>query len=140
MYPEWISKLPQIKTPFPGAAGWLITSSHGQVVFWEFPHGAEVSPHRHGPQMGFVLEGRTVMEIDGQTQVCVAGETFMIGDQVEHSAVVDPGTFIVEFYQESDRHTAHERTTSPFSKGVEHEQPRARREALEGHELPDSLW
>ena len=106
MYPEWVKKLPQVKTPFPGAVGWLMSSPLGQVVLWEFPNGAEVPPHRHGPQMGFILGGRTVMTIDGETRAWQPGETFTISDQVEHSAVVDPGTYIIELYQESDRHTA----------------------------------
>ncbi|WP_431926348.1 hypothetical protein [Nonomuraea jabiensis] len=106
MYPEWVKKLPQINTPFDGAVGWLMSSPHGQVVFWEFPNGAEVQPHRHGPQLGFVLGGRTLMTIEGETRAWVAGETFDIGDQEEHSAVVDPGTFIVEIFEESDRHKA----------------------------------
>ncbi len=106
IYPDWVEKLPQIKTPFPGAVGWLMTSPHGQVVFWEFPNGAEVPPHRHGAQMGFVLRGRTVMSIDGNTRAWQAGEIFTIGDQVEHSAVVDPGSYIIEFYQESNRHSS----------------------------------
>jgi hypothetical protein len=52
------------------------------------------------------VSGRTVMTIDGMTRVWQAGKTFTIGDQVEHAAMVDPGTYIIEFYQESDRHAA----------------------------------
>ena len=106
MYPDWVKKLPQVNAPFPGAAGWLMSSPHGQVVLWEFQDGAVVQPHRHGPQMGFVLGGRTVMNIEGETNEWVAGETFAIGDQEEHSAVVDPGTYIIEIFEESDRHKA----------------------------------
>ena len=106
MYPEWVKKLPQVKTPFPGAVGWLMSSPHGQVVLWEFANRVEVPPHRHGPQMGFILRGRTVMTIDGESRAWQAGETFLIGDQVEHSAVVEPGTYIIELYKDPDRHTA----------------------------------
>lgn len=106
MYPEWVRTLPQVKTPFPGAVGWLMSSPQGQVVLWEFPEGAEVKPHRHGPQLGFVLSGRTVMTIEGETRPWLAGESFAIADQQEHSAVVDPGTFIVEIFEECDRHKA----------------------------------
>lgn len=105
MYPDWVRCLPSVKTPFPGAVGWLMSSPFGQVVFWEFPEGVLVPPHKHGPQMGFVVQGRTVMTIGGQTRAWHSGETFSIGAQEEHSAVVDPGTYIIEFYQESDRHT-----------------------------------
>lgn len=106
MYPEWVSKLPQVKTPFPGAVGWLLSSPHGQVVLWEFPHGAQVPPHRHGPQMGVVLGGRTVMTIEGETRAWLPGETFSIGDQHEHSAVVDPATYVIEIFEEPDRYKA----------------------------------
>ncbi|MTH98075.1 hypothetical protein [Roseibium sp. RKSG952] len=106
MYPDWIKKLPRIETPFAGTFGWLLSGPHGQVVFWEFPDGAEVPTHRHGPQMGVILQGRTAMVIDGLPCVFNAGETFAIGDQVEHSAAVDPGTCIIEFYQDPDRHKA----------------------------------
>lgn len=106
MYPEWVKHLPQVDVPFPGAVGWLMASPQGQVVFWEFRDRVEVPPHRHGPQMGVILGGRTVMTIDGETRVWLARETFSIADQVEHSAVVDSGSYIIEFYQEPDRHTA----------------------------------
>lgn len=106
VYPDWVRQLPAVKTPFSGAVGWLMSSPVGQVVFWEFPNGAEVPPHRHGPQMGVVLAGRTVMTVEGKTQAWQTGETFWIADQEEHSARVDPDTYIIEFYQEADRHTA----------------------------------
>jgi quercetin dioxygenase-like cupin family protein len=108
VYPEWVNKLPQVNTPFPGAFGRLISSPHGQVVLWEFAEGATVRPHRHGPQMGFVLSGRTVMTIEGKTKEWLAGDFFHIGDQEEHSAIVDPGTYIIEIFKESDRHKASE--------------------------------
>lgn len=106
MYPDWVRKLPRVDTPFDGAVGWLMSSPHGQVVLWEFPNGAEVSPHRHGPQLGIVLGGRTLMTIEGETRAWVAGETFAIGDQEEHSAIVDPGTYVVELFEEPGRHKA----------------------------------
>ncbi|WP_327733457.1 cupin domain-containing protein [Streptomyces nojiriensis] len=108
MYPEWVKNLPQIDTPFPGAFGRLMSSAHGQVVLWEFANGATVPPHRHGPQMGIVLSGRTVMTIEGETREWLAGEFFSIGDQEEHSAIVDPGTYIIEIFEEPDRHKAND--------------------------------
>lgn len=109
MYPDWVTKLPRVDTPFPGAVGWLMSSPHGQVVLWEFPEGAEVPPHRHGPQLGVVVEGRTVMTIDGQEHEWLSGETFVVGDQEEHSAVVDPDTYVIEIFEEADRHKAENR-------------------------------
>lgn len=106
MYPDWVRKLPRVNTSFEGAVGWLMSSPHGQVVLWEFPEGAEVQSHRHGPQLGFVLGGRTVMTIEAETRAWIAGDTFAIADQQEHSAVVDPGTFIVEIFEETNRHKA----------------------------------
>lgn len=108
MYPEWVADLPRLNTPFPGASGRLMAGPQGQTVLWEFEHGAVVPPHRHGPQMGIVLRGRTVMTVAGETRAWGAGEFFCIGDQQEHSAVVDPGTFIIEIFQEPDRHRAAE--------------------------------
>lgn len=108
MYPVWVNNLPHIKSPFPGAFGRLISSPHGQVVLWEFAERVTVNSHRHGPQMGIVLSGRTVMTVEGQTKEWLAGDFFQIGDQEVHSAVVDAGTYIIEIFQESDRHKASE--------------------------------
>lgn len=106
MYPEWVRKLPRVNSPFEGAVGWLLTGGDGQVVFWEFSDETAVPPHKHGPQLGFVLSGRTVMTVEGRTAEWGSGDVFEIGAQELHSAVVDAGTHIVEIFQEADRHKA----------------------------------
>jgi hypothetical protein len=56
--------------------------------------------------MGVVLDGCVVLTLEGETRAWPGGENFVIGDQEEHSAVLDPGTYVIEIFQESDRHRA----------------------------------
>ncbi|MFJ5276808.1 cupin domain-containing protein [Streptomyces parvulus] len=106
MYPSWIEKLPEVDVNFPGAIGNMIGGPDGQVVFWSFSDGGSVPPHRHGPQIGVVLEGRVDLTVEGTTRSWTAGQMFTIGNQEEHSAELAPGTRVIEVFEEADRHRA----------------------------------
>lgn len=108
-WPDWIHQLPTVDTPFSGS-GKLLACEHGQVVLWSFPAGARVPVHAHGPQLGLVVTGRVSLTLDDRPHVIDAGGHFTIGDQVPHSATVDPGTLVVEIFADPNRHTA---TTTP---------------------------
>ncbi|WP_194814578.1 cupin domain-containing protein [Nocardia sp. XZ_19_385] len=104
-WPDWVRTLPALATPYPGGAGYLIASPHGQVVLWSFPDGAQVPRHQHGPQIGVVVAGAVELTAEGITRTVTAGESFTLGDQVPHSAHVGPGTLVVEIFADHDRHT-----------------------------------
>lgn len=105
-YPAWLDQLPRADVTFPGAEGRLLSAPHGQVVFWSFRHGGSVPPHAHGPQMGVVLSGSVTLTVEGRTTTWRAGDHFFIEDGQSHSAVIEPGSCVVEVFAENDRHRA----------------------------------
>ncbi|MDH6468894.1 quercetin dioxygenase-like cupin family protein [Micromonospora sp. H404/HB375] len=106
MYPDWIEALPRAAVNFPGAEGRLMSSPQGQVVLWSFADGGTVPPHRHGPQVGLVLSGAVHLTVEETTTTHRPGAFFVIDDQQEHGATLDPGTHVIEIFAETDRHRA----------------------------------
>ncbi|MGW6332167.1 hypothetical protein [Nocardia rhamnosiphila] len=107
-WPDWVQQLPIIDTPVPGGRGHLLASPDGQLVFWTFPAGANVARHQHGPQIGVVIAGHVELTAGQHTHSFGAGGYFDLGDEVPHSAVVAPGTLVIEIFADHDRHTAAE--------------------------------
>ncbi|MFC8529168.1 hypothetical protein [Nocardia sp. NPDC057227] len=98
--------LPVVDSPFPGSRGYLLAGAHGQVVFWHFASGARVPRHQHGPQIGVVITGQVDLTTATSTQTICEGGSFSLNDQEPHSAVVTPGTLVIEMFADPDRHTA----------------------------------
>ncbi|MEU3721350.1 hypothetical protein [Streptomyces sp. NPDC031705] len=115
MFPDWIQQLPEVDVSFPGACGRLMEGPHGQVVLWSFAEGGSVPPHQHGPQLGIVLAGRVRLVVDGVLNDWTAGQMFALEDAQVHSAVIDPGTFVIEIFQEPDRHRARQTASGAFT-------------------------
>lgn len=108
-WPDWVHQLPVVATGFPGGRGYLLDGDHGQVVLWDFPAGAIVPSHQHGPQIGVVVAGQVELATDGSTRTIEAGGSFTLADQQPHAATVAPGTLVIEVFADPDRHTATER-------------------------------
>jgi quercetin dioxygenase-like cupin family protein len=103
-FAEWIYQWPSVVTNFPGADGRLLAGANGQLVMWTFADASVVPEHRHGPQIGIVVAGEVDITIGGQRRVCHSGDMFEIEDQEPHSAVLAPGTLVLEVFQENDRY------------------------------------
>jgi quercetin dioxygenase-like cupin family protein len=95
-----------VDVSFPGAQGRLLAGDHGQAVLWSFPYGGSVPAHRHGPQLGVILAGSMTLMVDATARHVVAGDYFEIAEHAEHSAVIAPGSMIIEVYADPDLHTA----------------------------------
>ncbi len=104
-YPAWIQNLPEVDTPFAGMAGRLLASPNGQAVFFRAEEEVEVPPHAHGPQWGVVLTGRLHFTVSGETGVYGPGETYDVPDGAEHSAVLEAGTSVIDFFGDADRYS-----------------------------------
>ena len=88
-YPEFIKSLPKADTPMAGVTAHLLAAPTGQVVFFELPAGASVPPHSHGAQWGIVVSGEVELTIGGETKRYKPGDSYFIGDGVEHSGQRD---------------------------------------------------
>ncbi len=105
-YAGWIQSLPEVDTPFTGLDGRLMSSPHGQTVFFRAEEEFEVPPHSHGAQWGIVVTGRLHLTIDGESGVYEPGETYDIPAGAEHSARLEAGTCVIDVFQDPDRYAA----------------------------------
>ncbi|MEJ7819809.1 MAG: cupin domain-containing protein [Rubrobacteraceae bacterium] len=104
-YAGWIQSLPQVDTPFTGLEGRLLSSPHGQTVFFRAEEEFEVPPHSHGAQWGIVVTGRLHLTIDGESKVYEPGETYDIPAGAEHSARLEAGACVIDVFQDPDRYS-----------------------------------
>ncbi len=104
-YAAWIQTLPKVDTPFTGLDGRLMSSPHGQAVFFRAEEDLEVPPHSHGAQWGIVVTGRLHLTIDGDENVYEPGETYDIPAGAEHSARLEAGGCVIDVFQDKDRYS-----------------------------------
>ena len=105
--PDIITRLPQAELPFASDAvkTSVLQSPHGQLVFFQVFEDMEVPPHSHKAQWGTVLEGEVELTIGGVTRMYGPGDSYYIGDGVEHSARAPAGSKVIDFFEEPDHYT-----------------------------------
>jgi quercetin dioxygenase-like cupin family protein len=103
-YPGVITRLPEADIPFEGVKGWLSQGSDHQVVFMEIEAIGEVAPHAHGAQWGTVFNGEMDLTIGGDTRTYRKGDSYFIPAGVEHSAVFRKKTWLMDFFEDSERY------------------------------------
>lgn len=65
-FPQPIRDLPQADIPLEGIKAYLSQSDSHQIIFMEFGNDVDLPEHSHAAQIGFVLEGRIELTIDGK--------------------------------------------------------------------------
>ncbi len=103
-FPDWMNDLPEPDTTFAGLEGRLLSSPHGQAVFFRAAEEFEVPPHAHGAQWGIVVTGRLHLTVDGEARTYEPGETYDIPALAEHSARLEEGTCLIDVFQDPDRY------------------------------------
>ncbi|WP_257883658.1 cupin domain-containing protein [Roseobacter insulae] len=64
---------------------------------WNFPHA-------HGAQWGTVVEGGIEFTIGGEVRVYRQGDSYSIHSGVEHGAMIEAGTRVIDVFEEFDRY------------------------------------
>ena len=105
-YPEFIQSFPSIDVPFPEdvAQTAVVQSDAGLVAFFTFLKDMELPPHSHGAQWGTVIEGEIEFTIGGETKTYRAGDSYSISAGVEHGALIQAGTRVIDVFHEADRY------------------------------------
>lgn len=103
-YAQFIKDLPRADTPMPDISAYLLAGEKAQAVFFELPAGSSVPPHSHGAQWGIIVDGSIELTIGGVTRVYKKGDSYYIGDQVEHSATVTEPCLAIDFFADPDRY------------------------------------
>ena len=105
-FPEAIRRLPLADVPLEGVTAHLSQSATHQILFMRFERDVDLPPHAHAAQIGFVLDGRIDMVIDGTAHTFTRGDTYEIPAGVTHSAKIHAGYADITYFDEPDRYAA----------------------------------
>ncbi len=105
IFPEPIQSLPEADIPLEGIKAYLSQAKTHQIVFMEFEKDVELPEHSHAAQIGFVLEGKIELTIDGQKKTYFKGDRYYIPEGVFHSGIIYAGYADITFFNEPDRYS-----------------------------------
>lgn len=103
-YADFIRALPQADLPIPGITAFLLSAPQAQAAFFELPAGTSVPPHSHGAQWGIVVQGEVEMTIAGVTRTFRPGESYFIGEGVEHSGTMREPCWVIDIFADPQRY------------------------------------
>lgn len=105
IFPEPITGLPGADIPLEGLKAYLSQSDTHQIIFMEFEKDVELPEHSHAAQVGFVLEGKIEMTIEGITKTYTKGDRYYIPAGVLHSGKIYAGYADITFFNEPERYS-----------------------------------
>lgn len=105
-YADFVRALPEADLPMPGIFANLLAGPHGQAVFFALPAGTVVPPHSHGAQWGIIVKGELDLTIAGVRRTYRQGDSYFIGEGVEHSAVIDQPCWAIDVFADPRRYRA----------------------------------
>ncbi len=103
-FPAFVTALPEIAIPVPGARGWLLQGTAQQAVFVEFAETADVPEHEHQEQWEFVVTGRVELRRDGGVEEYLTGDNFFVPAGQTHGATVHAGYKAMIVFNAPDRY------------------------------------
>jgi quercetin dioxygenase-like cupin family protein len=103
-FPDFVSALPEIEIPLPGARGWLIQGKEHQVVFIEFDQDVEIPEHSHAEQWEFTVAGKVVLHREGVSREYRSGDNFFIPAGVPHAGAISAGYKAIIVFNSRDRY------------------------------------
>lgn len=103
-FPDFIKSCPELDLPFRGARGWLVQGEGQQVAFIEFSEAVEVPQHSHEEQWEFIVAGRGVLHIEGESRAYETGDSFFIPSGVPHAATVQAGYKALILFNSPERY------------------------------------
>ena len=100
-----ILSLPMADIPLDGVKAFLSQGSNHQIIFMEFDQDVVLPEHSHEAQIGFVLEGKIRLTIDGITNDYKKGDKYFIPKGIKHSAKIFSGYADITFFDEMNRYS-----------------------------------
>ncbi|MDC7222854.1 MAG: cupin domain-containing protein, partial [Spirochaetales bacterium] len=88
IFPEPICSLPKADIPIEGLTAYLSQSVNHQTLYMQFEKDVELKEHSHSDQIGFVLEGKIDLVIDGNKYTYIKGDQYHIKSGVKHSGFI----------------------------------------------------
>lgn len=104
IFPGPILNLPKADIPLKGLSAYLSQGENHQIIFMEFSEDVDLPMHCHESQVGFVLEGKIDLIIDGIKNTYEKGDRYFIPSGVKHSGKIYAGYADITFFNEKDRY------------------------------------
>jgi mannose-6-phosphate isomerase-like protein (cupin superfamily) len=104
IFPEPILRLPEADIPLAGIHAYLSQGHDHQIIFMQFDEDVDLPEHRHEEQIGFVLEGRIDMVIDGKPCSFRKGDRYYLPKNTAHSGKIHAGYADITFFNQKDRY------------------------------------
>ena len=104
LFPEPITKLPEVDMPFSNYEAYLSQGENHQIIFMQFNEDMDLPEHSHESQWGIVLEGKIDLTIDGVKNTYGKGDRYFIGKDVKHSGKIYAGYADMTFFNQRDRY------------------------------------
>lgn len=104
LLPPEILALPRVEMPVAGVDGYSLRNDEKQVVFFIFEEGVSFPDHSHCEQQGLLISGEMTIEIDGQTNLYQAGDTYRVPGGVKHRTNFSQRTVLVDMSDAPDRY------------------------------------
>lgn len=106
IFPEPIRNLPEADIPLDGVRAYLSQALNHQLIFMQFEKDVDLPEHSHADQIGFVLNGKIDLIIDGVKQEFNKGDIYYIPKGVIHSGKIFAGYADITFFNEHNRYSA----------------------------------
>jgi mannose-6-phosphate isomerase-like protein (cupin superfamily) len=106
IFAEPILALPEADIPLRGIHAYLSQGQNHQIIFMQFDEDVDLPEHAHEDQIGFVLEGRIDMIINGKGHSFRKGDRYYIPRNTPHSARIRAGYADITFFNQVDRYRA----------------------------------
>jgi quercetin dioxygenase-like cupin family protein len=106
IFPEPVKNLPIADIPLKGVTAYISQSDNHQILFMEFEEDVDLPEHSHEAQIGFVLEGKIELTIDGEKHMFRKGDRYYIPAGVKHSGKIFAGYADITYFDEPDRYLA----------------------------------
>jgi len=105
IFPSPITSLPEADIPIQGIKAYLSQSDSHQLIFMEFKNDADLPEHSHAEQVGFVLEGKIELVINGSKHTYTKGDRYFIPEGIIHSSKIYAGYADITFFNEANRYS-----------------------------------
>jgi len=104
IFAQPIQNLPEANIPIEGIKAYLSQSDTHQIIFMEFENDIDLSEHSHAAQVGFVLEGKIELAINGEKKDYIKGDRYYIPGGVPHSSKIYAGYADISFFNDPERY------------------------------------
>jgi quercetin dioxygenase-like cupin family protein len=106
IFAEPILALPEADIPIKGIHAYLSQGQNHQVIFMQFDEDVDLPEHFHEDQIGFVLEGKIDLIVDGERKTFTKGDRYHIPKDKPHSSKIHAGYADITFFNQRDRYKA----------------------------------